>query len=103
MLTHQQSDGNACGGVEAGHACGAHWFARNPHGPWRRSAHPAYSAAVTLANGSAGRFQTRQRPQLVFQPNSSTPLYLFNGGSFEGNNPDLHMLSHTFAQRFRAA
>ena len=29
----------------------------------------------------------RQRPQLVFDADGSTPLYLFTSGSFDGNNP----------------
>jgi len=45
-----------------------------------------YCANVTLTNGSAARFQTRQRPQLVFHEDGS-PSYLFTSGSFEGNNP----------------
>ena len=54
---------------------------------------------VVLKNGTAASFQTRQRPQLVFNEDGS-PSYLFTSGSFEGNNPDLSMLSHTFAHKF---
>jgi hypothetical protein len=101
IVNHQQSTGNVCGDSDAGHSCGAHWFSRSPFGPWRVSIEPAYSAAVTLTNGSAAAFQTRQRPQLVFADDGSmTPLYLFTSGSFVGNNPDLHMMTHTFAHRF---
>ena len=48
IVNHQQSVGNVCGSVDAGHNCGAHWFARNPHGPWTMSAEPA---CMTLVNG----------------------------------------------------
>ena len=64
------------------------------------SPEPVYGPEVVLANGSAATFQTRQRPQLVFRPDGS-PEYLFTSGSFVGNNPDLHMVSHTFAQKFK--
>ena len=103
MLTHQQSKGNVCGSPDAGHSCGAHWFAHSALGPWRQSAEPAYTASVTLRNGSAAAFQTRQRPQLVFAADGVTPSYLFTGGSFEGNNPDEQMLTHTYAHAFRGA
>jgi len=58
---------------------------------------------VRLASsGKVARLQTRQRPQLVFSSDGEQrPLYLFNGASFEGNNGDLHMLTHTMAFRFQ--
>ena len=64
------------------------------------SAEAVYGPDVTLTNGSNASFQTRQRPQLVFGADGA-PLYLFTSGSFEGNNPDLNMLTHTFAHGFR--
>jgi hypothetical protein len=39
--------------------------------------------------------QTRQRPQLVFDTATGVPLLLLTAGSFEGNNPDMQMLTHT--------
>ena len=59
-----------------------------------------YSENVTLANGSAAQFKTRQRPQLVFDPKTNAPSYLITSGSFEGNNPDLNMTTHTYFQKF---
>ena len=84
----------------AGHSCGAHFFAHDPRGPWKMSAEAVYGPDVTLTNGSNASFQTRQRPQLVFGADGA-PLYLFTSGSFEGNNPDLSMLTHTFAHGFK--
>ena len=53
------------------------------------------------SNASVVNTGTRQRPQLVFSDDEARrPLYLFNGASFEGNNPDLHMLTHTLAFEF---
>ena len=101
IVNHQQSVGNVCGSPDAGHSCGAHWFARNPHGPWIMSPEPAYDENVTLVNGSAARFLTRQRPQLVFEDDGVTPAFLFTSGSFDGNNPDLSCFSHTYAHAFR--
>ena len=63
---------------------------------------PAYSANVTLINGSSAQYQTRQRPAIVFAADGVTPQHLFNGASFDGNNPDLSILTHTFVQKFRA-
>ena len=40
-INHQQSNGNLCGNAGTwllGHSCGAHFFARDPRGPWRQSA-----------------------------------------------------------------
>ena len=101
IINHQQSVGNVCGGPDAGHSCGAHWFARNPHGPWVMSPEPVYTENVTLVNGSAARFRTRQRPQLVFADDGFTPEFLFTSGSFDGNNPDFSCFSHTYAHAFR--
>ncbi len=104
IVAHQQGKGNLCGDYpkEApGHSCGAHFYARDPRGPWKMSPHAVYSANVTLANGTFAQFQTRQRPQLVFADDGFTPRYLFTSGSFEGNNPDLNMTTHTYAARFR--
>jgi len=30
-----------------------------------------------------------------------TPLYLFNGASFDGQNNNLDILTHTYVQKFR--
>jgi len=110
MITHQQSAygpygpyGNLCGDRAAGASCGAHWFAPSPHGPWRMSPEPAYSARVVLSNGTVAAYQTRQRPQLIFAADGVTPQYLFNGASFDGDNPVLGILTHTFVQKFRSA
>ena len=65
------------------------------------SPEPAYTENVTLVNGSAARFLTRQRPQLVFEDDGVTPAFLFTSGSFDGNNPDLACFSHTYAHAFR--
>jgi hypothetical protein len=100
-LTHNQGDGNRCGSSSAGHSCGAHLFSRDSY-RWGISSKAAYSSAVRLkSNASVVNTGTRQRPQLVFSDDGARrPLYLFNGASFEGNNPDLHMLTHTLAFEF---
>jgi hypothetical protein len=68
---------------------------------WQRKFRPNTEANVTLANGTEAQFQTRQRPQLVFGEDGQTPSFLFTSGSFEGNNPDLNMTTHTFAHAFK--
>lgn len=63
-----------------------------------------YDMNVTLRNGSKATLLTRQRPQLVFSDDDKKrPLFLFNGASFEGNNPDLSMLTHTMAFAFETS
>jgi hypothetical protein len=61
-----------------------------------------YTPEVRLAsNSKVVSLQTRQRPQIVFSDDGEVrPLYLFNGASFDGNNPDLHMFTHTLAFQF---
>jgi len=51
---------------DTGVSCGAHWFARDPRGPWKLAPEPGYSSHVELVNGSDAHYQTRQRPQMVF-------------------------------------
>ncbi len=99
MINHQQSKGNLCGSSAEGHSCGAHFFAKDPRGPWLMSPQPVYTAHVMLSNGTNATFLTRQRPQLVFD-DDMLPIQLFTSGSFEGNNPDLNILTHTYVQSF---
>ena len=62
-----------------------------------------YDENVTLVNGSAARFQTRQRPQLVFAADGSyRPLFLFTSGSFDGSNDNLAITTHTYAHAFKS-
>lgn len=98
VLTHNQQSGNLCGDSAS---CGAHLFSRDSRA-WSISKHPAYSSAVRLrSNGSLVHTATRQRPQLVFSDDGEMrPVVLTNGASFEGNNGDLHMLTHTLAFEF---
>jgi len=103
IVSHQQSAGNLCGTKDAGSSCGAHFWARNPHGPWTMSPEAVYDENVTLVNGSAARFQTRQRPQLVFAADGSyRPLFLFTSGSFDGSNDNLAITTHTYAHAFKS-
>eukprot|EP00750_Incisomonas_marina_P008108 INCI15235.1.p1 GENE.INCI15235.1~~INCI15235.1.p1 ORF type:complete len:430 (+),score=59.30 INCI15235.1:234-1523(+) len=106
FVNHQQGKNIVCGPSpkdERGHSCGAHFFAENPHGPWHMSPDYVYSENVMLSNGSAARFQTRQRPQLIFDDATGAPTFLITSGSFEGNNPDLNMTTHTYFQKFIAS
>ena len=43
IVNHQQSKGNVCGSRAAGSSCGAHFFARDPRGPWTMSRDPVYA------------------------------------------------------------
>ena len=100
-VTHNQGTGNLCASGDAGHSCGAHLFSHDSYS-WKISKKPMYTPEVRLAsNSKVVSLQTRQRPQIVFTDDGEVrPLYLFNGASFEGNNPDLHMLTHTLAFQF---
>ena len=118
LIVHQQGHKNICSnepevdGSIAGHACGAHFFAHARTGPWTMSPEPAYTPNVTLTNGSSATFLARQRPQLAFHSDGS-PAFLFNGGNFFGNNPDIcngtdgrpsatACPTHTYAHAFKA-
>jgi hypothetical protein len=103
IVDHQQGVNNMCGREERGSACAAHFFSRDPHGPWRMSPDFVYSPNVMLSNGSAAVFQTRQRPQLLFDKETGAPTYLITGGSFDGDNGDENITTHTFFQQFRGS
>ena len=53
-----------------------------------------------LNNGTNVRFTTRQRPQIVFAEDGTTPQYMVNGGSFDCFNQDLHAHERTFVFEF---
>ena len=61
---------------------------------------PPRGAATAPMGAAAPPQQTRQRPQILFTEQGK-PLVLTNGASFEGNNPDMTHLTHTFAFAFR--
>jgi hypothetical protein len=99
-VTHNQADGNICGSRTLGSTCGAHLFSRDSY-TWSISRTPVYTHEVFMESGQTRELQTRQRPQLAFDPSTGQPSTLFNGASFEGNNGDLQDLTHTLAFRFR--
>jgi hypothetical protein len=98
IITHNQAAGNVCGNA-SDHGCGAHIFSRDGW-TWTISRTPVYDVDIELSNGSTSVLQTRQRPQILFSA-SGQPQVLTNGASFEGNNPDMAHLTHTFAFAFR--
>ena len=99
IVSHNQNTNNVCGSKAAGASCGAHLFSRDSY-TWAVGKHPVYDADVTLTNGSKATFQTRQRPQLLLNPATLAPEFLFNGGGFDGANADCTHLTHTFVQAF---
>jgi len=101
IITHDQSDNNVCGDSK-NHACGAHLFSRDSWS-WTVSPTPAYTDKVPVPAGGTKTLQTRQRPQLIFSDDGQMrPLFLFNGASFEGNNPNTSVLTHTMSFAFRS-
>ena len=102
MITHDQNTNNRCGSQAAGSSCAAHLFSRDSY-TWTIGAAPVYTPSVTLSNGTVAQFQTRQRPQLVFDEATMAPAFLFSGGGFFGSNPDCTHLTHTYAQGFATA
>jgi len=99
IITHDQSGGSVCGGSAFGSTCGAHVWSKDSY-EWFVGKEAVYNSTVTFRDGSTNELKTRQRPQLVFEPGSSRPIALFNGGSFEGSNQDLGSLTHTFGFAF---
>ena len=108
IVAHSQGATNLCGGTkfyspndyDYGNACGVHFFAFKPEGPWSRSPTPVYTAHTMLSNGSAAAFTTRQRPQLVFQEDRMSPAYMVNGGSFVEYIRDTSALERNFVFEF---
>ena len=99
-VTHNQAEGNLCGNRTLGSTCGAHLYSRDSYA-WSVSRTPVYTHEVLMEGGEMRELQTRQRPQLIFDPRTRQPTTLFNGASFEGNNGDLQDLTHTLAFRFQ--
>lgn len=59
-------------------AVGCHAF--SPDGSkWTLSSTPAYDYAVTFTDGTTTTFSRRERPQLVFDPDTGAPTHLING------------------------
>eukprot|EP01048_Picozoa_sp_COSAG05_P020729 COSAG05_NODE_3606_length_1963_cov_68.999515_2_plen_334_part_00 len=83
-----------------GQTCGAHLFSRDSIS-WSISRTPVYTREVEVEGGGVRQLLTRQRPQIIFDPDTGQPTTLFNGASFEGNNGNLTDLTHTLAFRFR--
>jgi hypothetical protein len=98
IITHNQNTNNICG-PRNDSGCGAHLFSSDGYA-WTVSRTPVYDVGVTLENGTQATLQTRQRPQILFSEHGQ-PQVLFNGASFEGNNPDMAVLTHTLAFVFR--
>ena len=59
-------------------AVGCHAFSRDGVA-WTLSATPAYDYRVAFSDGSATTFSRRERPQLVFDPETGAPTHLING------------------------
>ena len=85
-----------------GNACGIHLFADKPRGPWTPSLTPVYTGTSgTFTNGTAVHFKTRQRPQIIFDEDGTTPKYMLNGGSFDEYNQGTTSLERTFIFEFQ--
>jgi hypothetical protein len=65
-------DMGGCAGV------GCHAFSRDGWA-WTLSATPAYNYTVDFSDGSRTVFSRRERPQLVFDPDTGAPTHLING------------------------
>ena len=59
-------------------AVGCHAFSRDGWS-WTLSATPAYNYTVAFVGGGTTTFGRRERPQLVFDPDSGAPTHLING------------------------
>ena len=57
---------------------GGHAWSRDG-ASWQYSPEPAYTLAVTWDNGTTTELYRRERPQVLFERVSGTPLALFNG------------------------
>lgn len=77
-----------------------HFFSESPRGPWTPSQEAVYTGDVTLKNGTAAHLMSRQRPQIVFGADGTTPEFMFHGGSFDEYNQGLTSLERTFVFEF---
>ena len=59
-------------------AVGCHAFSRDGFS-WTLSPTPAYDYNVTFTDGTTTVFSRRERPQLVFDPDTGAPTHLING------------------------
>ena len=59
-----------------------------------------YCGDVRLSNGTAAHLMTRQRPQLVFGRDGTTPQLMVMGGSFNEYNQGTTSLERTFVFEF---
>ena len=99
IIAHSQGQRNVCG--SAGYACSVHLFAEAAAGPWTPSLEPVFNNRTALTNGTLVTMVTRQRPQLTFAADGTTPRFMFVGGSFvQTNNGPLKGVEHTFAFEF---
>lgn len=100
IVAHSQGARNVCGGGVLGNSCGVHFYSESALGPWEASLTPVYSSAMPLTNGSMARMMTRQRPQIVFAADGTTPKYMFVGGSLDEYNRGTTSLERTFVFEF---
>lgn len=57
---------------------GCHAFSRDSF-TWTLSSTPAYDYAISFTDGTRTTFSRRERPQLVFDPETGAPTHLING------------------------
>jgi hypothetical protein len=57
---------------------GCHAFSRDSF-TWTLSSTPAYNYSISFTDGTQTTFSRRERPQLVFDPETGAPTHLING------------------------
>jgi hypothetical protein len=105
IVAHSQGSVNLCQstntqGWRPGMSAGVHFFAKSPLGPWTASMEAVYCGDVMLSNGTKAHLMSRQRPQLVFDQDGTTPAFMFQGGSFTEYNQGTGFLERTFVFEF---
>jgi hypothetical protein len=99
IVAHSQGKVNVCG--TAGHACSVHFWAEAALGPWYPSLEPVFDGHTKVAGHGDAAMITRQRPQIVFADDGTTPKYMFIGGSFnETDRGTIRGVERTFVFEF---
>lgn len=78
MLSHRMTPNNRETTVTGGHGFALDLF------DWHYAMTPAYTNNLTLADGTIAQLARRERPQLLLDPKTGTPVTLYNAVSFQG-------------------
>lgn len=102
IVAHSQGKVNVCG--TAGYECAVHFYAESALGPWHPSLEPVFDGHTEVVGHGASVMVARQRPQIVFAEDGTTPRHMFIGGSFnETDKETVKGVERTYVFEFNNA